>query len=58
MGANEAWRVTGFVLRCFRMIWTFDFGKCYSGGAPYRFLIVLISIGTRAVLIMKASSGV
>ena len=39
------------------MIWTFAFGKCYSRGA-LRFLVVLILIGTRAVLITKASSGV
>ena len=40
------------------MIWTFAFGKCYSKGALNRFLVVLILIGTRAVLIMKVSSGV
>ena len=34
------------------MIWTFDFGKCYSRGA-LRFLVVLILIGTRAVLITR-----
>ena len=39
------------------MIWTFAFGKCYSRGA-LRFLVVLIMIGTRAVLITKVSSGV
>ena len=39
------------------MIWTFAFGKCYSRGA-LRFLVVLILIGTRAVLIIKVSSGV
>ena len=39
------------------MIWTFAFGKCYSRGAP-RFLVILILIGTRAVLITKVSSGV
>ena len=39
------------------MIWTFAFGKCYSRGA-LRFLVVLILIGTRAVLITKVSSGV
>ena len=32
------------------MILTFAFGKCYSRGA-LRFLVVLILIGTRAVLI-------
>ena len=32
------------------MIWTFAFGKCYSRGA-LRLLVVLILIGTRAVLI-------
>ena len=42
----------------FRMIWTFAFGKCYSRGALDRFFVVLILIGTRAVLIMKVSSGV
>ena len=42
----------------FGMIWTFAFGKCYSRGALNRFLVVLILIGTRAVLIMKVSSGV
>ena len=36
----------------FRMIWTFAFGKCYSRGA-LRFLVVLILIGTRAVLITR-----
>ena len=41
----------------FRLIWTFAFGKCYSRGA-LRFLVVLILIGTRAVLITKVSSGV
>ena len=40
------------------MIWTFAFGKCYSRGALNRFLVVLILIGTRAVLITKVSSGV
>ena len=39
------------------MIWTFGFGNCYSRGA-LRFLVVLILIGTRAVLITKVSSGV
>ena len=39
------------------MIWTFSFGKCYSRGA-LRFLVVLIFIGTRAILIMKVSSDV
>ena len=39
------------------MIWTFACGKCYSRGA-LRFLVVLILIGTRAVLITKVSSGV
>ena len=34
------------------MIWTFAFGKCYSRGA-LRFLVVLILIGTRAVLITR-----
>ena len=33
-------------------------GKCYSRGALDRFLVVLILIGTRAVLIVKVSSGV
>ena len=36
----------------------FCLGKCYSRGALNRFLVVLILIGTRAVLIMKVSSGV
>ena len=40
------------------MIWTFAFGECYSRGALKRFLVVLILIGTRAVLITKVSSGV
>ena len=40
------------------MIWTFAFGKCYSRGALKRFLVVLILIGTWAVLITKVSSGV
>ena len=39
------------------MVWTFTFGKCHSRGA-LRFLVVLILIGTRAVLITKVSSGV
>ena len=39
------------------MIW-FAFGKCYGRGALNRFLVVLILIETRAVLILKASSGV
>ena len=39
------------------MVWTFAFGKRYSRGA-LRFLVVLILIGTRAVLITKFSSGV
>ena len=57
MGADAAWRVTGFVLRSFLMIWTFAFGKSYSRGA-LRLLVVFILIGTRAVLITKVSSGV
>ena len=40
------------------MIWTFAFGKCYSRGALNIFFVVLILIGTRAVLITKVSSGV
>ena len=40
------------------MIWTFAFGKCYSRRALNRLFVVLILIGTRAVLIMKVSSGV
>ena len=36
----------------FRMIWTFAFGKCYNREA-LRFLVVLILIGTRAVLITR-----
>ena len=40
------------------MIWAFAFGKCYSRGALNRFFVVLILIGTRAVLVMKVSSGV
>ena len=39
------------------MIWTVAIGKCYSRGA-LRFLVVLILIGTRAVIITKVSSGV
>ena len=39
------------------MIWAFAIGKCYSRGA-LRFLVVLMLIGTRAVLITKVSSGV
>ena len=35
----------------------FSIGKCYSRGA-LRFLVILILIGTRAVLITKVSSGV
>ena len=58
MGANAAWRVTGFVLRCSRLIWTFAFGECYGRGALNRFLVVLILIETRAVLILKVSAGV
>ena len=38
--------------RYFRMIWTFAFGKCSSREA-LRFLVVLILIGTRAVLTMR-----
>ena len=34
------------------MIWTFAFGKSYSRGA-LRFLVVLILVGTRAVLITR-----
>ena len=45
-------------MKYFRMIWTFAFGKCYSRGALNRFFVVLMLIGTRAVLIMKVSSGV
>ena len=45
-------------MSCFRMIWTFSFGNCYGRGALNRFLVVLILIGTRAVLIMKVSPGV
>ena len=37
---------------------SFSFGKCYSRGALKRFLVVLILIGTKAVLITKVSSGV
>ena len=40
------------------MIWTFAFGKCYSRGALNRFFVVLILIGTRAVLIIKVSFDV
>ena len=40
------------------MIWTFAFGKCYGRGTLNRFLAVLILIETRAVLIMKVSTGV
>ena len=40
------------------MIWTFAFGKCYTRGSLNRFLVVLILIGTRAILITKISSGV
>ena len=40
------------------MIWTFAFGKCYSRGALNRSFVVLILIGTRAVLITKVSYGV
>ena len=40
------------------VFWTFAFGKCYNKGALHRFLVVLILIGTRAVLIMKVPSGV
>ena len=36
------------------MTWTFAFGKCYSRGA-LRFLVVLILIGTRAVLMTRFS---
>ena len=36
----------------FRMIWTFAFGKYFSRGA-LRFLVVLILIGSRAVLITR-----
>ena len=39
------------------MIWTVAIGKCYSRGT-LRFLVVLILIGTRAVIITKVSSGV
>ena len=35
----------------------FAFGKCCSRGALEIFLVVLILIGTRAVLIMKVSFG-
>ena len=42
----------------FRMIWTFAFGKCYSRGTLNRFFVVLILIGTRAVLIMRVSCDV
>ena len=42
----------------FWMIWTFAIRKCYSRGALNILLVVLILIETRAVLIMKASSGV
>ena len=34
------------------------FWECYSRGALNRFFVVLILIGTRAVLIMKVSSAV
>ena len=36
----------------------FAFGKFYSREALNRFLVVLILIGTRAVLIMKVFPGV
>ena len=55
MEANAAWRVTGFVLRYLRLIWSFAFGKCYGRGALNRFLVVLILIETRSALIMKVS---
>ena len=40
------------------MTWTFAFEKFYSRGALNRFFVILILIGTRAVLITKVSSGV
>ena len=41
------------------MIWTFSFGKYYSSETLNRFYVVFfILVGTRAVLIMKVSSGV
>ena len=40
------------------MIWTVAFGKCYGRGTLNIFLAVLILFKTRAVLIMKISSGV
>ena len=39
------------------MIWTFVVGKCYTRGALNRFLVVLVLIGTRAVLVTKVSSS-
>ena len=45
-------------MSCFRMIWTFAFGKCYGRGALNKFLLVLILIETRPVLVMKVSPGV
>ena len=40
------------------MICNFAFGTCHGRGALNRFLVVLILIETRAVLIVKVSSGV
>ena len=45
-------------MKYFRVISTFAFGESYNREALNRFLVVLILIGTRAVLIMKVSSGV
>ena len=42
----------------FWMIWIFAIRKCYSRGALTILLVVLILIETRAVLMMKVSSGV
>ena len=60
MGANAAWRLTGFVLRYVVINDDLEFclWKCYGRGALNRFLVILTLTETRAMLIMKVSSGV
>ena len=53
MGANAAWRLTGFVLRYVAINDDLEFcrWKCYGRGALNRFLVALILIETSTVLI-------
>ena len=60
MGANAAWRLTGFVLRYVVINDDLEFclWKCYGRGALNRSLVIFILSKIRAILIMKVSPGV